>query len=119
MTFLLNLKLLVEQGCQQLIDGKKRGRWGFRSQAKDLKRMTRRKEKRWREVKTPWDSHEGIALRAGQLELRGVQMDHGKLHFRNIEGEVDSNSLKGRYLLSSSALKDYYKYKCVIYLKNE
>jgi hypothetical protein len=30
-------------------------------------------------------------------------MEHGKLQLWVIDGQVDSNSLKGRYLLSSNA----------------
>ena len=41
-------------------------------------------------------------LRAEQLGLRAVQMEHCKLYFRDIDGEIDSNSIEGRYLPSSS-----------------
>lgn len=46
-------------------------------------------------------------MRAGQLELRGAQMEHGKLELR----VVDTNSLGDRYLLGSRALKACHKCK--------
>lgn len=55
----------------------------------------------------------------GQVSLENTamtaaQMEYIKLQLTNIEGKVDSNSLKGRYLPNSSTLKDYYKYKCCV-----
>jgi hypothetical protein len=43
-------------------------------------------------------------MRAGQLDLRATQMEHGKLQFRVMDGEVDSNSVEVRCRPSSSAL---------------
>lgn len=45
-------------------------------------------------------SHKNMAMRAAQME-------HGMLYLRVVDEEVDSNSLEGRYLSSSSALKAY------------
>ena len=47
----------------------------------------------------------------GQLELRAVQMGHGKLQLGVIDREIDTNSLEGRYLPGSSTLKAYHKRK--------
>jgi hypothetical protein len=44
-----------------------------------------------------------MAMRVSQLELRVAQMEHGELKFGMGVREVDSNSLAGRYLPSSSA----------------
>jgi hypothetical protein len=41
-------------------------------------------------------------MRASKLELRAAQMEHGKLCLGVIGGEIDSNSIEGRYLPSSS-----------------
>ena len=42
-------------------------------------------------------------MRASQLDLRAAQMDHGKLYNGIIDGEIDSNSIEGRYPPSSNA----------------
>ena len=55
-----------------------------------------------------------MVMKAGQLEVREGQMENSKL-YGVIDGEVDSNSLEGRYLLSSTELKADYKYKCCIF----
>jgi hypothetical protein len=41
-------------------------------------------------------------------------VEYGKLELRVMDREVENNSLKGRYLPSSSALKAYYKHKCCV-----
>lgn len=58
-----------------------------------------------------------MAMWTGQLELRAVQMERRKSQLGLIDGEVNSNGLKGRYLPSSRAIKVYHKYKdCVSFI---
>ena len=45
------------------------------------------------------------------MELRLAQEEHGILQLMVIESEVHTNTIEGRYLPSSSALKAYNKYK--------
>ena len=45
-----------------------------------------------------WANHENLALRAGHLEFRAAQMKNGNLQLGIIDGEINLNSLGGRYL---------------------
>ena len=54
-------------------------------------------ERRWRE-KTPlgWVSHENMAMKVGQLELRAAQMGHGKLQPGAIRSEEHTSELQSQ-----------------------
>ena len=47
-------------------------------------------------------NHKNMTKRVDQFELRAAQMEHGKLNLGVMDGERDSNSIKGSYLPSTS-----------------
>ena len=60
-----------------------------------------------KEVSMGQVSHERMAMRAGQLKLLAAQTDHGKLYFEVIDGEIDSNSIEGRYICPALVLINF------------
>lgn len=67
-------------------------------------RQGRRKKRRWRENKIAYGRKiENMTITGDQLLLSGCT--DGIYQPGVIDGKKDSNSLEGRYLLSSSALK--------------
>ena len=43
-------------------------------------------------------NYENVTMWATKLELRVAQMEHVKLYLGVIDGEVDPNSIEGRYM---------------------
>lgn len=43
-------------------------------------------------------NYENVTMWATKLELRVAQMEHVKLYLGAIDGEVDLNSIEGRYM---------------------
>jgi hypothetical protein len=48
-----------------------------------------------------------MAMRAGQLKLLAAQTDHGKLYFEVNDGEIDSDSIEGRYICPALVLINF------------
>ena len=51
---------------------------------------------------------------ATKLELRVAQMEHVKLYLGVIDGEVDLNSIEGRYMPTLVLIKAYYNNKSFV-----